>query len=61
MPMVEGSPLYLAPYVVVSECLCEEFAPLERRFVIDGAVLIRSWRVTVLFCDSQSWSDAQLV
>ena len=40
---------------------CEEFAPLERRLVIDGAALIRSWRVTVLFCDSQSWNDAQLL
>jgi len=47
--------------VCLCSIVCEEFAPLERRFVIDGAALIRSWRVTVLFCDSQSWSDVQLV
>jgi len=35
-------------------------APLERRFVLDGTALIRSWRGAVLFCDSQSWRGAEL-
>ena len=40
--------------------ICPLPLPLERRFVLDGAALIRSWRGAVLLCDSQSWSDAEL-
>jgi len=38
-------------YLVYLRNLPFALAPLERRFVLDGAALIRSWRGAVSFCE----------